>query len=708
MTASPNSRRFSQQEVLSTHNHTVYFSENDASLVTTVNRFLREGLDGGDACLVVATQFHRARLEQSLMADGFNLAAAQIEGTFMALDAREMLDQFLIDGELDPDRFAAVLGSLIERAARGKRSVRIFGEMVALLWAENNQAAAIYLEELWNELGQQYDFSLLCAYPLQDADGHIREREFAQVCQQHSQIIPSGSYARLSEEERLQAFTLLQRKAHALEVEIERRRVAQERSQMLAAIVESTDDAVLSKDLDGIVTSWNSAAERIYGYTAQEMIGQRVTRIFPPHREEEYEHIMARIRRGERVEHYETRRRHKDGRFLTVSVTISPIKNEEGRIVGASTIARDVTEQRLLEAKSQRLFASNLVGIFVADAEGNLREANQAFLDLLGYPQAAKQMDSTNLDQPIATLVPFLRHLVLQAHQSGGTVEPQEMTIQRQSGQTVPVMVAVTSLEHTNTCIGFVLDISERKALEERKDAFIGMASHELKTPLTSLKGFLGVIPRLLAVHETEKALQCLTRMDAQIDKLTKLINDLLDLSRMQMGQLVYREERVEIDDLVREVVENVQEATRTHQIQVEGQARAAVFGDRDRLGQVLINLLNNAIKYSPRASTVIVHLASDETQAQVSVQDFGLGIAPAHHQKIFERFYQVPDLEEKTYPGLGIGLSLSHDIVTRHGGRLWVESQKGDGATFHLCLPRTSQQEHPPAEEQVIAGTDD
>ena len=129
------------------------------------------------------------------------------------------------------------------------------------------------------------------------------------------------------------------------------------------------------------------------------------------------------------------------------------------------------------------------------------------------------------------------------------------------------------------------------------------------------------------------------------------------------------------------------------------------MFGDRDRLGQVLINLLNNAIKYSPNADTVIVRLSTDEKQVLVSVQDFGRGIAQVHHHKIFERFYQVTDPEEKTYPGLGIGLAICRDIVKRHGGRLWVESEKGAGATFHLSLPLLRQESQSPPGEQKTQG---
>jgi signal transduction histidine kinase len=222
---------------------------------------------------------------------------------------------------------------------------------------------------------------------------------------------------------------------------------------------------------------------------------------------------------------------------------------------------------------------------------------------------------------------------------------------------------------------------------------------------VTSLKGFLALLQRLLASQDNAKVLYYLARMDAQIDKLTKLINDLLDVSRMQSGQLVYREERVAVDALVQDVVESVQETTQTHHLQLEGQTQAHVFGDRDRLGQVLINLLNNAIKYSPDADTVVVRLATDANQILVSVQDFGRGIAREHHHKIFERFYQVTDPEEKTFPGLGIGLSICCEIVKRHGGHLWVESEKGAGATFHLSLPLIQEESKPASEEQKKQG---
>ncbi|HEV2580941.1 MAG TPA: GAF domain-containing protein, partial [Ktedonobacteraceae bacterium] len=245
--------------------------------------------------------------------------------------------------------------------------------------------------------------------------------------------------------------------------------------------------------------------------------------------------------------------------------------------------------------------------------------------------------------------------------------------------------------------ISIVHDITERMLIERRKDEFISMASHELKTPVTSLKGFTNVLQRRLGKQGDELGLHYLARMDAQLNKLTSLISDLLDISRMQSGKLALREEPIDLDALIDETVDNVQAATPTHRLRVEGRTGSQVFGDQDRLGQVFVNLLTNAIKYSPHADMVRVRLfkESDQKQAIVSVQDFGIGIDKMHHEKIFDRFYQVTDPEEKTYPGLGIGLHISSEIVARHQGRMWVKSYKGKGSTFFVALPLLQNKEH-------------
>ena len=226
------------------------------------------------------------------------------------------------------------------------------------------------------------------------------------------------------------------------------------------------------------------------------------------------------------------------------------------------------------------------------------------------------------------------------------------------------------------------------KELEMRKDEFISMASHELKTPITSIKGYTQMLQNRYKKAGDGQALYYLSIINAQLNKLIDLVNDMLDISRMQIGKLNFRDALFDLNAVVREGVENLQATTHTHQLSIESTVGAQVFGDKDRIGQVLINLLTNAIKYSPRANKVLVHISTDQEYATVRVQDFGIGIDEAHQQKIFERFYQVHDTVEKGASGLGIGLYISNQIIKRHEGWMKVESKKGEGSIFSFTLP--------------------
>jgi len=185
-----------------------------------------------------------------------------------------------------------------------------------------------------------------------------------------------------------------------------------------------------------------------------------------------------------------------------------------------------------------------------------------------------------------------------------------------------------------------------------------------------------------------QDALLYLAKMSTQINKLSKLIADLLDLSKIQAGRLEFAEEAVDVDSLVREVAENLQQTTSQHHIAIEGKAQCEIMCDKDRLGQVLINLITNAIKYSPQAQRIIVHLTRTHDALTIAVQDFGIGIPKAHQEKVFERFYRVSSDQARTYPGLGIGLYIAYQIVERHKGKIWVESVEDQGSTFSFSLP--------------------
>ena len=338
-----------------------------------------------------------------------------------------------------------------------------------------------------------------------------------------------------------------------------------------AALISSSDDAIVSKTLDGTITSWNHAAERMFGYTAEEAVGQHITLIIPPELHQEEEEIIRKLRQGIRIRHYETVRVRKDGTKVDVSLSISPIKDSAGNIIGAAKIARDITE---------------------------------------------------------------------------------------------------------------------RMELERRKDEFISMASHELKTPITTLKGFTGLLLRKLERQGRQEEVPMLTRMDAQIDRLTKLIDELLDVSKVQAGQLDYEEEPVDLAALLQETVEILQPTSPTHTLIVRETTHAMIMGDKDRLGQVLTNLISNAIKYSPQANQVDLSITTSNKTVTLRVRDYGVGIPKAQQKHIFDRFYRGRVSHSKAFPGLGMGLYITHEIVKRHGGEITVESEEGKGSTFVVSLP--------------------
>jgi len=234
-------------------------------------------------------------------------------------------------------------------------------------------------------------------------------------------------------------------------------------------------------------------------------------------------------------------------------------------------------------------------------------------------------------------------------------------------------------------------DITERKQLEQQKDEFISIASHELKTPITSVKAYTQILGQRFRKAEDIKSAELVGKMDSQLDKLTDLIGDLLDITMIEAGRIQFHESHFDFNELVNETVEELQRTTEKHLIK-ELQPSRTVYGDHDRLGQVLTNFMTNAIKYSPRADKIIVSTSTDKDNVTLCVQDFGVGLSKEDQAKVFERFYRVGGSNQNTYPGLGLGLYISSEIIKRHKGRVWVESKKAKGSTFCFSLPMTKQ----------------
>src|SRR5712692_3814184 len=264
--------------------------------------------------------------------------------------------------------------------------------------------------------------------------------------------------------------------------------------------------------------------------------------------------------------------------------------------------------------------------------------------------------------------------------------------------------------------ISICTDIDEQKRTEQalkvseknvrRRDDFISMASHELKTPLAVLKMQTQLLQKRLAKQGSHDFAAALVRIEAQIQKLERLNRDLLDVSKVQAGRLDYVQETVDLDELLSEIAEAMQQLHPTHTIMRRGTAKTQLVGDRDRLGQVFTNLLSNAIKYSPTADAVELEIGSSAEAITVRVRDHGIGIPQEEREKIFERYYRAVDPSTHALPGLGMGLYLVAEIVKEHGGTITVESERGNGSTFQVTLPLTRQPEPAELEHFVVPAT--
>jgi PAS domain S-box-containing protein len=403
--------------------HIAQLYSSDTVLIESLRIFAMHGLSRREAVFLVLTPPHRDLLLQRLAADGLDVGGLQEDGELLVRDVATLLASITRDGMPDEALFATNVGDVIEQArSGGRRKVRVFGEMVNLLW-RSNTPAAIRLEELWNDLIARSELSLFCAYST--SHGHERFPEALRAA--HSHLIPSAMaetsgdaivghtldprivywnqgaerlYGYAPDEVIGQPSAVLMPPGHnELSAVIERirrgelvphydtrrrrkdgtvidvsvavspirtrdnelvgvsvvardiseRKRAEEALARLAAIVDSSEDAIIGKTLDTTIISWNHGAERIYGYTATEAIGQPIGILLPPGSEDEVPTIMGRIRRGETVEHYETKRQRKDGTIIDVSVTVSPIKTRDGQVIGASAVARDITERKQAE-----------------------------------------------------------------------------------------------------------------------------------------------------------------------------------------------------------------------------------------------------------------------------------------------------------------------------------------------------------------------
>jgi PAS domain S-box-containing protein len=372
---------------------------------------------------------------------------------------------------------------------------------------------------------------------------------------------------------------------------------------LLVAIIDSSEDAIISKDLNGIVTSWNNGAERVFGYTAVEMVGEPIVKLMPPDRVNEEPGILARLRSGERVDHFETVRVRKDGKRIDVSLTISPIRDDDGKIVGASKIARDITDQKVAQAK------------------------------------------------------------LLQAHEA--------------------------------------LAKADRMKVE-----FISTLSHELRTPLNAIAGWLQLFETGTTAEEMAEGIEVIRR---NVRMQAQLIDDLLDMSRIEAGKLTLDMQRLDLPGVITAAMESIRPAVDGRGIRLTSafsSVDGVLMGDKTRVQQIIWNLLTNAVKFSSRGGRVHVTTQRVDSHVRITVADSGAGIDPDNLETIFERFNQADSTSTRRHGGLGLGLAISKHLVELHGGTIRAKSAgSGHGATFEVDLPlipaySREDQSHPKSPE--------
>ncbi len=728
--------------------HLVQFYENDAFLASRVSEFLGAGLEVGEAGILIATPGHLAAMEKGLTDRGIDVEDLRKKGRYCSLDAKATLSRFMAKGQPDEKLFYQTIGGTLAKMANGHRRIRAFGEMVGVLSAEKNYDAAIRLEDLWNQLSRKHSLSLLCGYHMQEFCETANGEAFRHICNAHDTILPTESFTNSgqTDAERARTMALLEQKARSLEAEIAKRKLNEEKGQLLASIVEYSDDAIISKDLNGIITSWNNGAERIFGYRPEEIVGHSVKELIPTDRLHEEPGILARLRAGKRIDHYETVRRRKDGSLIEVSLTVSPLKDETGKIVGASKIARDITEHKHADMIQQALYElvstvnsavalheiydaaisavcrcqyAQRAAILLYDAEGVMRF--RAWRDLSeNYRHEVEGHSPWQRDDPSPqpVCIDDIRHAPIAEHLRAVVMaegirslaffpityegrllgkfmiyynaphhfRPEEL----RPTQTIVTQVAF-AIERRRTGENLERMVNERTtSLREaiaQMEEFSYSVSHDLRAPVRAMQCYAEVLLEDYGTQLDDHAKKYLDRIIRGGARMDRLIQDILTYSRLSRREI--KLQPISLDKLTREIVQQYLDASPSDgpDISVEGYL-PGVIGHEASLSQAISNLLNNAVKFVAPGTKPSVHLRTERKSGDIRlwVEDNGIGIKPEYQHRLFSVFERVhPD---KNYEGTGIGLAIVRKAAERMGGKAGLESDGVSGSKFWIQLP--------------------
>ena len=477
----------------------------------------------------------------------------------------------------------------------------------------------------------------------------------------------------------------------------------------LGAIVESSHDAIVGKNLDDVITSWNTGAEKIYGYSAAETIGKSAAMLVPPGEQEKFTRLMEKVKRGEPVISQETERVRKDGKHIFVSLTLSPVRDAAGRIVGVSAIGCDITEQKRLQDALRRsgeefreLFDNAPIGFHELDTEGRLTRINNTELQILGYT-AGELMGQfvwkLSADEELSRRATFAK--------LGGEAPPPhgfERVLRRKDGSSVPVLIHDRLLKRADGVIigihSTIEDITERKRAEEKLqlalaelersnkelEQFAYIASHDLQEPLRMVSSYTQLLAKRFEGQLDEKTRKYVHYAVDGAFRMKTLINDLLTYSRV--GRRGKPLEPADSSVVLGEALRNLAALVEENRAVITHENLPTVCADGSQLVLVFQNLIANAIKFR-RADVPRIHVSAQDKGGEwvFAVKDNGIGIESRHADRIFVIFQRLHTHEE--YSGNGIGLAVCKRVVERHGGKIWFESEPGSSTTFFFTIPK-------------------
>lgn len=484
------------------------------------------------------------------------------------------------------------------------------------------------------------------------------------------------------------------------------------REALYAAAVHTWTLAFLSTDRDGFITGWNTGAENLFGYGAVEALGRDVEAVVRLADPAAAGTMRNYFRAGRRVPNLATVVLGKEGTPVHLIFDISPSRSTTGELVGASAIARDVTEQRLAEELFGLAVEASPSGMMMIDRSGRIVMVNREIERLFGYERVEL------VGRPVETLVPENMRSLHVTLRAGFARQPEsrkmgkgrELIAMRRDGVEFPVEIALNAVQVRDGLfiLAAVVDITERRQTERLKDEFVATVSHELRTPLASIAASLKLLAAGKGGELPPLAQRLVTIADVSGERLTRLVNDILEIEGIESGALRFQFGPVSVRAVVEQAIETGRDLADQAGVRLtlEPSAPGDVWADTDRLVQVVTNLLSNAIKFSPAGEDVALAVDEDDNRVRLRVRDRGSGIPEKFKSRIFSKFAQADGSNVREKGGAGLGLSIVKQIVERLGGNVGFEAAEGGGTVFFVELPRSTATESSPATgDGLLAG---